>query len=489
MKNHQTIKYATCPVLFCLLLWVASCAINPVTGQRELMLLSEADEIRLGREADAQVVKTYGIHDDAGLNGYINNLGQSMARLSHRPNLPFEFKILDSPVINAFAVPGGYVYLTRGILGYLNNEAELACVLGHEIGHVTARHVAQQYSRAQLAQLGLELGTIISEKSQYDKLAQFGVGMLFLRFSRDNERQADNLGVEYATRAGFDAGHMANFFKTLERLRPSADRSGLEDWFSTHPNPPNRIRAVQRKAQEWARRLGTTNLRTNQDIYLRKIDGLVFGEDPNQGYVDNNVFYHPGLKFEFPAPVGWKINNTPAQVQMVSKEQDAIILFSLEPGNTPKGAARQFIADAKARVIRFDAVTINGLPAQRLISDIITRKGPIRMMSYFIQKNKRIFVFHGFTSQALFEIYRPTFHATMSRFKALTDPRRINVKPDRLRVRATRAAGTLKKALRSLGVADKKLEDMAVLNGKKLTDTIPANTLLKVVERERIKTS
>ncbi len=486
MKNLKITQSAICLGLYGLLLLILSCAVNPVTGQRELMLLSEAEEIKLGNKTDAQIGQTYGIYDDHKLTNYINDLGQGMAKLSHRPNLPFEFKILDSPVVNAFAVPGGYVYLTRGILSYLNNEAELACIVGHEIGHITARHTAQQYTRVQLSQIGLGLGVILSDNfRQYAGLAQFGVGMLSLSFSRDNERQADNLGVEYATRAGFDAAHMAYFFETLERLHPSADRSGLEGWFSTHPNPPDRIKAVQGKAKEWAQKLGAKNLRTNPDTYLRQIDGLVFGEDPRQGYVDTNVFYHPGLKFQFPVPDGWKINNTPEQVQMVSKKQDAVILFSLERGKTPEEAANTFVAGAKARVITSGAITVNGLPAQSLISDINTSQGLIRAMSHFIQKDKKISVFHGLTSIALFQKYRPTFQATMSRFKAIADQRKINVKPDRLYIRSTRTAGTVKEALQSLGVPKNKLNEIALLNGKKLTDTIQTNTLLKVVDREK----
>ena len=163
------------------------------------MLLSEPDEIRLGRKTDAQIAQTYGIYDDPDLMAYIEGLCQRIARGSHRPHLSFEFKILDSPVVNAFAVPGGYIYVSRGMFSYLNSEAELAGVIGHEIGHVAARHSAQQYSRAQLAQLGLGLGVILSEDfRQYAGLAQFGVGMLILRFSRDNEREADDVGVEYA---------------------------------------------------------------------------------------------------------------------------------------------------------------------------------------------------------------------------------------------------------------------------------------------------
>lgn len=480
MKDRQITNCAICLILTGVLLWMVSCAINPVTGQRELMLLSEPDEIRLGQKTDAQIVKTYGIYDDSTLAAYIQQLGQRMAKLSHRPGLPFEFKILDSPVINAFAVPGGYVYLTRGILSYLNNEAELAGVLGHEIGHVTARHSAKQYSRAQLAELGFGLGAVISvDFQQHARFAQFGVGMLFLRFSRDNERQADSLGVEYATRAGFDASHMANFFATLERLHPSSDRSGLEGWFTTHPSPPDRVRAVQRKAREWARKLGTKDLKVNREAYFRRIDGLVFGENPRQGYVDKGVFYHPEMKFQFPVRAKWKLNNTPAQVQMVSQRRDAVILFSVEPGHSPRDAARKFVVRAKARVIRSDGVTINDLSAQRLILDIITRQGIVRMMCYFIQKDQHIYIFQGFCPQALFERYRSLFHATISRFKALTDPKRINVKPDRLRIRTARTTGTLKEVLRSLGVPDDKLKEMALLNGKHLHDTIPVNTLLK----------
>ncbi|OEU78343.1 MAG: hypothetical protein BA865_08250 [Desulfobacterales bacterium S5133MH4] len=461
-----------------------SCAVNPVTGQHELMLLSESDEIRLGNKTNVQVTETYGIYDDPPLAAYIEHIGQRMASVSHRPSLPFEFQILDSAVVNAFAVPGGYVYLTRGVLSYLNSEAELAGVLGHEIGHVTARHSAQQYSRAQLAQLGLGVGSLLSEDFQrYAGLAQSGVGMLFLRFSRDNERQADDLGVEYATKAGFDASHMANFFETLERLHPSSDRSGLEGWFSTHPNPPDRIRAVQREAEKWAGELGVRDLKVSRDAYLRHIDGLVFGENPRQGYVDNHVFYHPALKFQFPVPVDWKLNNRPAQVQMVSKRQDAVILFSVEPGYSPGDAVSRFIGKARARVIESNAADINQLPAECLICDIAAQQGTIRVMSCFIQHGQDVFVFHGFSSQPHFQRYRSFFHATMSGFRALTDPKRINVKPDRLRVHTVRTAGTLEDTLRLLDVPDDKLNEMALLNGKYLHDMIPADFLVKVVEK------
>ena len=189
------------------LLFILSCAVNPVTGKREFMLLSEADEIKLGQQSDPSIVQMYGVYDDEKMQKYLDDLGSKMVAVSHRSNLKFDFKLMDSPVINAFAVPGGYVYITRGIMAYMNSEAELAGVVGHEIGHVTARHSAKQYSNAQVAQLGLGLGSVLApEFAGYAGLAAQGIGLLFLRFSRDHERQSDDLGVEYATKVGYLLG-------------------------------------------------------------------------------------------------------------------------------------------------------------------------------------------------------------------------------------------------------------------------------------------
>jgi predicted Zn-dependent protease len=467
-----------------LLLGIYSCAVNPVTGKQELMLLSETDEIQLGRQTDAEVVKEYGVYDDAKLTAYLNDICQRLGKSSHRPNLTYHFKVVDVSVVNAFAVPGGYVYFTRGILASLNSEAELVGVMGHEIGHITARHSASQYSKAQLAQLGLGVGMIFSEKVPgLSELAQLGVGMLFLRFSRDNERQADDLGVEYASKTGYDASQMANFFETLERMNPSSDRSGLPSWFSTHPNPEDRMKAVRDRAREWQDRLGRRSLFLNRDEYLGHIDGLVFGEDPRQGYVEEHVFYHPDLHFQFPVPANWKVNNTPSNVQMISAGQEAVILFTMTKGTSPSEAARTFVSKNKARVIRTEAIYINGLPSERLFSDVQTQKGVVRVLSYFIQRGKEIIVFHGLTSTGLFQKYESIFDGTMRNFRELSDPRRINVKPDRIRIRVAGTSDRLENLLRSFSVPNEKLKEVALLNGKNLDEVIPANTMLKVVER------
>ena len=472
--------------LFGLLLWTASCAVNPVSGQRELMLISEDKEVQLGGQTDADVVRQFGIYDDKGLNAYVNGLGQRMAKVSHRPNLAYHFKVLDVSVVNAFAVPGGYVYVTRGILASMNNEAELAGVVGHEIGHITARHSAEQISRAQLAQMGMAIGSIVSpEFRALSGLAGMGVQMLFLKFSRDNERQADDLGVEYASKVGYDASQMANFFETLERMNPHSDNSGLPGWFSTHPNPEDREKVVRVRSREWQQKLGQKDPRVGRNEYLRHMDGLVFGEDPRQGYVDEGMFYHPQLRFQFPVPRDWKVNNTPSQVHMAPKQGGADILLSITPGTSPRQAAIKFAEQNQASVIKYDAKKVNGLSAYRLISDIATQGGVLRVMSYFIAKDKYIYVFHGLSTPQSYEVYASLFDRTMGQFGPLTDRNRINVRPDRIRIRTTKRAETMGNVLRSLGVPEKERKDIALLNGKSLKDPIPANSMVKVVEKGR----
>jgi predicted Zn-dependent protease len=466
-----------------LLLWILSCATNPVTGKQELMLLSEADEIKLGQETDLQVVREYGIYEDPQLTAYLNGICQRLGEVSHRPHLTYHFKILDASVVNAFAAPGGYVYFCRGILATLNNEAELAGVMGHELGHINARHSAHQYSRAQLAQIGVGVGSLVLGSGALSGLAQLGVGMLFMRFSRDNEREADDLGVEYSSRAGYDADQMANFFETLELMNPGSDRSGLPGWFSTHPSPVDRVKAVRARASEWQKKLNLRDPRINQDGYLRGIDGLVYGDDPRQGYVADNIFYHPGLRFQFPVPSQWKLNNTPTQVQMVNEGQDALILFSISSGASSQEAARKFVSETKAGVIRTEAVRVNGLPSQRLHSEVRAEKGSYQLLSYFIEKDKRIFVLHGLTTSDRFQNYRALFDNTMRQFKDLTDRKRIHVEPDRVRIRTIKNAGTLENELRSLSVPNDKMKGLALLNGRDLNQVVSANTLLKVVEK------
>ncbi|MEZ4747329.1 MAG: M48 family metalloprotease [Calditrichia bacterium] len=481
MNRKRSFRYFGLGFLAIILAITISCATNPVTGDREFMLVSEQQEISMGKEYDPQVVATYGVYDDAEIAAYISDIGQRIATVSDRPGLAYEFKVLDSPVINAFAVPGGYVYFTRGILAYMNNEAEVVGVMGHEVGHIAARHSAKQISQQQIATIGLGVGSILSEDvAKYAGLAQAGLGLLFLRFGRDAERQSDQLGVDYSTKLGYDATEMANFFGTLDKMS-GGESGGLPGWFSTHPAPDERVQNVTRMAQEQQAKNPVANYEVNREKYLRKIDGLVFGEDPRQGYTEEGFFYHPELKFQFPVPADWQVVNTPSQVQIASGDQNAVILFQLAQQNTARAAADNFATQANAQKVSDDAMRVHSLNAVRLVSDVNSNDGVLRVVSYFIEYEGRVYLFHGLSNKLNFSRYGDTMENCMRGFNRLTNPQKINVEPNRIRIKTVAKTGTLESTLQSFGVAADKMELHSLLNGMELTSTVSANSLIKVV--------
>jgi predicted Zn-dependent protease len=465
-----------------LLAWIISCAVNPVTGKRELMLMTQADEAAMGQQTDAAVIQEYGVYNDPELNAYVDRLGQEMSKHTHRKELNYSFKVLDTPVVNAFAVPGGYVYFTRGILAHLNNEAEFAGVLGHELGHINARHSAVKYSQMQLAQVGLAAGMMFSEDfRKYSPYLMAGMELMFLKFSRDDERQADDLGVIYSTATGHNAMGMATFFETLERMHPSSGQA-LPDWFSTHPNPVNRVAAVKRKTEQEQAKYPGKEFVYNRNDFLAQVDGLPFGSDPQQGYVAGNAFYHPGLKFMFPVPDKWQLINSPSKVQMTPEQGDAAILFQLDPSGSRNQVADKFVQDTQGTVVSSDEVNVNGFPARRVVSDVQSENGPLRVKSYFIDKDGATYMFYGFTTQAGFATYEKSFDNTMQNFNQLTDASKLNVKGETLKLVTLGKKQALRTALQGERIPDAKLEEMAVLNGLQLDDNLPAGTKIKVIK-------
>jgi len=262
------------------LLSLGACAVNPATGGRMFSLVSEGQEIEMGQQYMAEVDAGMGLYGDSALQAYVDSVGQALAAVSERPDLPWSFKIVDDPVINAFALPGGPVYVARGIMAYFNSEAEMASVLGHEIGHITARHSVEQISRAQLMQVGLVAGVVlVPQLRPFGDVLGGGLGVLFLKFGRDDESQSDELGFRYMTRLGYDPQGAVDMFEILERQREASGGS-IPEWQSTHPDPGNRVIAAQQRLAESQIEGGIVR----RDEYLRHVDGLLFGEDPAQGF-------------------------------------------------------------------------------------------------------------------------------------------------------------------------------------------------------------
>jgi predicted Zn-dependent protease len=462
---------------------VNSCARNPVTGKRQLVLMSEEQEIQMGREADPQIVAQFGLYGDSALQRFIREKGTAMAAISHRPNLQYTFRIVESEVVNAFAVPGGYVYFTRGIMAHFNNEAEFAGVLGHEIGHVTARHTVIQQRNATLGQVGILAGVILNPNlGQFAQQASQGLGLLLLKFGRDDERESDQLGVEYSTKIGYDAKEMADFFVTLQRKSGGA-AGEIPNFLSTHPDPGERNVTVARLATEWKQKLNLTNAKVARNEYLRRIEGLIYGEDPRQGYRENSVFYHPELRFQFPIPQGWNYQNSPQQVQMAAPDGSALLILTLAQGNSLQEAASAALQRYQLQAVESRNVTVNGLQALAVVADQQQQQGGgvIRTLNYFIQYRNAIYHMIGVSAAANFNNYSATFTNSMQNFRELTDQARINKKADRIRLRTVNTATTLSQVLRSNGIPDSRLEEFAILNGMRLTETVPAGTLIKVI--------
>ena len=404
---------------------------------------------------------------------FLNDKGQQMAAISHRNHLNYEFKLLDSPVVNAFAVPGGYVYFTRGIMAHFNNEAEFAGVLGHEIGHVTARHSAKQYSKQMLAQVGFIAGMIASPKfRQYANEAGQSMQLLFLKFGRDDESQSDRLGVEYSTKIGYDSHYMAGFFKTLNRLSGGSGQR-IPEFMSTHPDPLNRYAKVKELTKEWQAKDGKSNYKVNRDSYLQMIDGMIYGEDPKQGYVEQNMFYHPVLKFQFPVPPGWKTQNSPQQFVMQDSGGKAVMIFAAAQGNNLQEAANTFVSENQLTVVDKNTnLKVNGFNAYGVVTDQLNQQDPtqsLRIVTYFIQDGQAIWRFHGMAAKTDFASFQRTFKQTMDNYKRLNDQSKINKLPERIHIKKVPSTGTLSNALRKLNMPSSRFNEISILNGMELS--------------------
>lgn len=483
-------KYFSLTAVFVAVIALQACHTNPVTGKKQAFVMSEASEIAMGAKYDPQIVAAYGVYDDEKIQKFIDEKGQLMAKESHRSHLKYEFKIMDSPVVNAFAVPGGYVYFTRGIMAHFNNEAEFAGVLGHEIGHITARHSVVQQRNQTVAQIGLMAGMVLSPKiAAMANEASQGVQLMLLKFGRDAESQSDELGVEYSSKIGYDAREMSDFFGTLARLSAQGGGDQIPTFLSTHPNPLNRKAEVARLADVWRDKLSLTDPAVGREKYLNMLEGLVLGEDPRQGFVENNNFYHPELKFTFPVPVGWKHQNSPQQFQMASADGKAMMLLMIASGASLQEAANSFMADYKLESISSKKETLNGMEAITVIFQQTAKKEDgtstvsMKGKSTFVKYAGLMFNLSAVAGPAEYDEYVSTFDKTLRNFKKLTQTDKLNRKPDRIHLFRTTVGGTLKQALKGQSISDSRLDEFAILNGMLLGESVPKGTLLKGMDR------
>ncbi len=421
---------------------LAGCYTNPATGKEQLSLIPQSQEVQMGREAAKEVDQTLGLYQDTVWQNYIQRLGMKLAAVSERPDLPWSFKIVDDPTVNAFALPGGFIYVTRGMLYYAENEAELAGVVGHEIGHVTARHSVNQLSKQQLAQLGLMAGTMIEPDIQkYSNLINTGLGLLFLKFSRDDEKQADDLGLRYMAKVGYDPRQMDDIFQMLERISQTSGGGRVPEWLSTHPNPENRYQRIQDEIKTIeATYHGTT---VNRKEYLRRLNGIVYGNNPREGFFEGSVFYHPDMKFVFTFPQDWKTLNQKQGVIAGSQEGDAILQLSISASSNPDAASKAFFDQQGISGQSVGRQTVNGLSGVSGSFTAETQQGMLQGKAVFVAYEGKVFEIVGYSTQEKWPSYDRMINSSMFSFAPLTDQSKLSVQPMRVEIVTTSRSMTL----------------------------------------------
>lgn len=373
----------TIPSLALAALLMAGCGttvVNPVTGQAERTVMDEQAELAEGAKGHQEVLKEYGVYDNAAVQAYVNDLGQKLAGHSHRTGLQWHFTVLDSPVINAFALPGGYVYVTRGIMAYMESEADLAGVIGHEIGHVTARHGAQRATSQQNAGLGVFAANILGAVLESQGLPGAGqlAGQLsqtvaagyVASYGREQELQADGLGAEYLARTHYDPHNMVDVIRVLQdQERFTADQAQAEgrpapargNWLASHPSNDQRLDNMTNLAAQY---LGSY-ADEGRVRYQKTIAGLVFGDSAEQGLTRGRQFYHPPLGFALTAPEGWHIQNEADTLSLVNAARDAMLMVHVVPkqlGKDPNAIIRNLLKPTQGRT---ESLQISGLQATR----------------------------------------------------------------------------------------------------------------------------
>jgi predicted Zn-dependent protease len=376
------------------LLCLGSCATNPVTGETNFVLMSEAQEVSLGARADQDIKKQYSLYDLKGLQAYVESVGQKLAQVSHRTGLSYRFTVLDSPEVNAFALPGGYIYITRGLIAYLNSEAELAAVLGHELGHVTARHGVRQASAAQGTDLLLNILGAVSpamRSSGLQNVSGLLVGALLSGYGREHELEADRIGAEYLARAGYDPQAMIRVIGVLKNHElfdaEVAKQEGRQPrayhgLFASHPDNDTRLKEVVAAADKFR----TSSSTQNRESFIDHSNGMIFGDSPREGIRRGGTFFHPDLGFALEIPAGWRLSNLPDRLVFTAPSGDA--RMELRSDNRPKDSP----ADMLRRLTRgtandIDVSPVNSLPAAR--ADVRGRPAAI------IYLGDRAYVFAG----------------------------------------------------------------------------------------------
>ena len=493
LKHIRSIIFM--PLLLSALLVVAACSANPATGEQSFTaFMSPEREKEVGREEHPKIIKAFGgVYDDAEIGAYVANIGGRLSQHSEMPDLVWTFTVLNDAKINAFALPGGYVYITRGLLSLASNEAEIAGVLSHEIGHVTARHTAQRYSSTIATSLGLQvlgaIGSAAGIPSAAGDVARLGAEVALQGYSRDQELQSDMLGVRYMTRAGYSPDAMTSFFTKLRihqriegMMAGKPDASEQTNIMATHPRTAERIEQAIKLAGEKYTEAKANGNRLNAKEYLSRIDGLIFGDDIAQGLVRGNSFIHPEMGIRYDVPDGFRLFNSPANV-VAKKKDEAKIIFDYVPPKAAKQATslKDFVVRmwaGTAGLSEVERININGMDA---VTGLTRNKGnDLRLVGIEDEYGGIYRLLFISNPKVTKELNIPFRNSTYS-FRKMTSDEIKNAKPYRIKLYKVQDGDTPQSLANMLALDEFRKEWMEALNAITPETSVPVGTLIKIV--------
>jgi len=468
---------------------LSSCQTAPGTGRSNFNIVSADEEKKMGGEAHPDILKQFGgAYDDPGVQAYVAGIGQRLVVHTETPAAEFRFTVLNSTIVNAMALPGGYVYVTRGLLSLADDEAELAGVIGHEIGHVTARHTAQRYSQAMAANvltgvLGAVAGAVTGV-SGFGDLAGLGANAYLQGFSRDQESEADQLGIRYMNTSGWNPEYMATFLGKLRdesRLEAalagrSPDEVDQYSMFASHPRTIDRVKDAA-KAVDAGPQAGAVG----REQYLARIDGLLYGDDPAEGVVRGRVFAHSGLGVRFEVPAGFRLING-AKAVNAGAPDGALVRFDMGPeAQGDMGTYLQNQWAKGARLSDIQAIEINGMPAATGVTRLNTNKGAMDARLVAARDGKAVYRLLFLTPPNLTGQYRDSFRETTYSLRHLSDGEKADIRPLRIKIITTKPGDTVETLAARMPFQDHKVERFRVLNGLSDAQTLTPGLKLKTV--------
>ncbi len=452
----------------------AACSVNPATGRVQAFLISEQEEVELGRKSDAEITESMRPYvDSPGLTELVESVGAKMAQSSERPQLPWTFRVLDEPAVNAFALPGGFVYVTRGLLAHLNSEAELAAVLGHEAGHVTARHGAVHLRKTNVARRSVGVFRVVDPQLRHiGGLAASAAGLALLKYSRDDEYQADDLALRYVDAAGYDNGGVPEVFGVLATI---ADRQGrVPAWLSTHPEPELRRQRVSQK-------IGKDGLDAIDPSYLELIDGMVHGRDPRDGFMLESRYVQPKAGFGITLPDDWKVKVAPSSVVAVAPQENALLVLGPSDEASAADALTEFFADTQTAQGEVWEGKVDGFAVVTSAFAISGSEGGLSGLVAFFDYGDQVVAVISAAEQRAWASHADAVAKTVASFRKLRDPRLTGVQPMRIRITALPADMTLA-AFDKAQPSTVSLLELARLNHVEPDESLPAGRPIKRVD-------